>query len=34
MSENGKRAAAEKFDRNKIIKNLSETLKEYSSEDK
>ncbi len=34
MSENGKSAAAEKFDRNKIIKNLSETLKEYSSEDK
>lgn len=32
MSINGKRVAAEKFDRNKIIKDLSETLKKYSTE--
>ncbi|HMQ67501.1 MAG TPA: glycosyltransferase family 4 protein [Ignavibacteria bacterium] len=31
MSANGMRTAAEKFDRNKIIKNFSETLKNYSN---
>lgn len=32
MSANGKRAAEQKFDRNKIIKDLSDTLKKYSTE--
>lgn len=31
MSANGKRTAAEKFDRNKIIKDFSETLNNYSN---